>query len=316
MSRQAASTQLTRYLAGLDAALIDAPGEAREEILADVRAHAEDAVEQGRSIEEVLAALGTEADQAAQYRSELGLPSTPPPDSRRATRILQTATLLVAVLTGILVAFLVPIAGRLFGQPGTSVGDLNYDTLIGYHGAWGALLAFAPALLALLPLVLPQPARMPSAVVSATAVAILAALSFTLIGYLFVPLVVCMWSAVVVPWRVAHGLDVSASPLWRIFGGVLIALPGLLLFSGFVTGAFLLTLEPILVAVAVLVVGALFAAGVRATFYLTAALGLATMIFALFDGGLSRAPIWWAGGAWLAIGLSAIATLRPRREAA
>lgn len=159
--------QLTRYLQTLEASLADAPTSARHEILADVQAHADDALEQGRTIDKVLAALGPVQEHAAQYRSELGLPAEPPIDSRRASTILHGAAVILGILTGCFVAFLMLFSGSPFEPPRSHVNDLMMKTLVGLHGLGLALFAFIPALLAVLSLVLPQKARMPVAVANA-----------------------------------------------------------------------------------------------------------------------------------------------------
>lgn len=152
---------------------------------------------------------------------------------------------------------------------------------------------------------------MPVAVANAGTVAVLAAVTFTQIGMFYVPLAVLMWAAVVVPWRFAHGLDLARSPLWRIFGGVLIGLPGLLLISGQLTGAILLQGPSFLIPVVSIALGVLFGFGLRASYFTIAALGFAVMVLVMIDLGLLTLAIWWAGGAYLVIGLTAVATLRP-----
>jgi uncharacterized membrane protein len=91
MNAEQTQQELSRYLASLEARLSDAPGDARAEILDDERTHAADALEQGRSIEQVLGSLGEVEATAAQYRSELGLSGEPPANIERAARILHGA---------------------------------------------------------------------------------------------------------------------------------------------------------------------------------------------------------------------------------
>lgn len=311
--------KLSRYLATLEAALVDAPANARSEILEDVLAHASDALAEDRTIEQVLEALGPAEEYAAQYRNELGLPEDLPPDARRSSVLLHGATVAVGVLTGSFVAFALPNSAQPYliaemirnSMPGDPPLPLQ-QTLLAQYGPGMALLAFMPALLAVLPLVLPQKARMPVAVANAVAVGVFAAISFNSIGIFYVPLAVLMWAAVVVPWRVAHGLDIARSPLWRIFGAVLLALPGMLLMGGMITETILPEMSAVLTVAAILVLSVLFAFGLRAAFYLIAAIGFAVMALAMLSPGLLAIAFWWSGGAYLAIGLSAVATLRPR----
>lgn len=315
MNTEATPRQLERYLGALEAALADAPVAARAEILADMRAHADDALEQGRPIDEVLAALGPVPETAAQYRSELGLPETAPVVPERGAAMLHGAAVIVGVLTGWFAAFLsssfVPTARRHLDQ----LADAPSSWFAG-AGPGLEVLAFVPALLAVLPLILPRRARMPVAVANAAAVAILAAISYASFGLLYVPLAVLMWAAVVVPWRVAHGLDLVRSPLWRVFGALLLALPGLLLLGGMLSGSLGFAVPSLFVALATVLLAVLFALGVRIAYALVAAVGLVVMVLAMLQVGLLALGVWWAGGAWLAIGLSALATLRPRGEGA
>lgn len=306
--------ELTRYLRRLEVALADAPGGARDEILADVRAHATDALAEGRQIDEVINALGSIGEHANQYRAGLGLPATPPTDTRRGSVMLHGAAVVVGVLTACFVAFVAPVfipMVRGYARYTTEAAP----TLVANYGLGIALLAFIPALLAVLPLVLPQRVRMPVAVANAVVVAILAVLSFAVVGMFYVPLAALMWAAVVVPWRVANGLDLAKSPLWRVFGAVLVAAPGLLLISGLLTATAILAPGVVLIVAATIVLALLFALGVRVAYYLIAALGFAVMVLAMLSPGLLTMAFWWAGGLYLAVGLSAVATLRPRRAA-
>lgn len=349
MNTERTPQELTSYLRTLEAALADAPAEARAEILADVRAHADDALEQGRPLTEVLEALGPADEVSEQYRRELGLAGEPgrpgsfgsgiaqdPASLReavadRGARLLHFASVAVAVVTGAFVAFLLPafaVHSMSTGSGSTGSGSTGFgsstepvdmgtriQTLFDQLGAGAILLALLPALLALLPLVLPRSLRQPVAIANAVVVSLLALISGFTVGLFYVPLAVLMWAAVVVPWRVLHGLDLATSLLWRIFGGVLVCAPGLLLVSGLITGTIVFSWGTLALVLVSVVLGVLFALGWRPVYAVIALLGMTAMVLGMVDLGLLTLAVWWVGGAWLAIGLSAVATLRPRRGA-
>ncbi|MEU4637426.1 hypothetical protein AB0F90_23760, partial [Micromonospora chalcea] len=94
------------YLRALDAELSDVPSGTAEEIVADVRAHIADALDSGRSADEVLAGLGAAPDVARQAREELGLPDQDRPE--RVGRTLSLVASAVGVLIAVCVSFLLP----------------------------------------------------------------------------------------------------------------------------------------------------------------------------------------------------------------
>lgn len=284
--------ELTRYLGELEAGLLDAPRDARDEILDDVRAHVLDALDTGRPVAEVLAGLGSAEVAALQYRQALGLPRERPGDEGRALLILHAASVLVALLTACTVLFVLGFADRLGGL------------------AWAS--ALLPVVLAILPLLLPNGTRMPVVVANAVVVALLAVIGGFGFGAFYAPLALMMWAAVVVPWRIRHGLDLARSPLWRIFGGVLVAAPALLAASGQFTGTVQLGVPGAAAVVLALLLAVLFAVGWRGAYLLIAAFGLILLVLAMPDPGPLVLLVWWIGGAYLAIGLTAVATLRRR----
>lgn len=316
MNAETLPKELTRYLKRLDTALADAPAGAREEILDDVQGHVLDAIEQGRTPAEALAGLGDVDAAAGQYRAELGLPEESPANAERASRILWTAAALVGALGGWLLAFETAIAGEFFGSPRTVVSDLSARTLVERYGAFAAVLASIPMLLAVLPLVAPRRLRLHIGVTVALVLAILVALFPTTVGVSYLPLAVCAWAAVVVPWRVAHGLDLATSPLWRLFGGLLAASPGLALIGLGAIGMVRVPLEGMILALVFLLLGGLFGVGLRAGYYAVVLLGVVIMLYFCVFGMTLNPLIWWVGGMYLVIGLTAIATLRPRRRGA
>lgn len=315
MNAETLPKELTRYLRRLDAALADVPTEAREDVLDDIQSHVLDAMEQGRTPAEALAGLGDVETAASRYRTELGLPEESPVNAQRASSLLWTAAALVGVLGGWLLAFETTTTGALFGSPGTTlVSDLSARTLVDRYGMFAAVLAALPMLLAVLPLVIPRKLRLPVGVMVAVALVILVALFPTTVGISYLPLAACAWAAVVVPWRVAHGLDLSTSPLWRLFGALLAASPGLALIGLSTIGIVRVPLEGMIIAMVLLLLGGLFGAGLRAGYYAVACAGAFIMLYFCVFGLALNPLIWLVGGMYLVIGLTAVATIRPRRR--
>lgn len=302
--------ELTRYLRALEVSLFDAPPKARTEILADVRAHATDALAEGRTVDDVLASFGPVHEHAAQHRAELGLPDTPPLDARRSQGTLSGAALVIAVLTGSLVAFVFPTAPAMVRNFATYTPEVP-NTVVATYGLGAALIAFLPAVLALLPFVFPASLRTPVGVANAATVTLLTILTFGAVGKYYVPVALLMCAAVLIPWRISGTVDRSVAIFWRIAGGVFIAIPGLLYIETLIglQGSF--NWVGAVVVGVVLVFAVLFALGSRVTYYLVAATGLALMLLFAF-GGEPLIPFWWAGGVYLMVGLSAIATLHAR----
>lgn len=287
MNTQSVPAQAETYLGQLAGALADAPEAARAAALDDVRAHVEEALDSGRTVDEALAGLGPARMFAAQFRQELGLPEGHTAEASRGARILHAAAVVVAVLGGVMNVWLE-----------TAVGGLSLGL---------AVLLFIPALLAALPLVLSARLRAPVGLANAVVVTAFVVLTFGSVGAFYAPLALQLWVAVIVPWRVSKGLDLSQGLIWRVFGAVTVALPGLLLIAGMTSGS--LGWHPVTVVIAaVLIALALgFALGVRFTAPVIAVLGIVLLVAAFFDPGMLMLGVWWVGGYYLCFGLGSSA---------
>lgn len=303
------------YLGRLEQLLADLPADARASALDDVTAHIEESLESGRSVTDTVIGLGPVESFAAQYRDELRVPAAQPeiqPATLRQTGLLHLVTVGVALLSFVFAALLSPVASVSSSSSSSSGGtgtaepvEASTVTFAEAYGPGGLVLLLVPALLALLPLMLPPAWRTPVAVANAVVITGFAALGGFTIGMFFVPLAVMMWAAVIVPWRMSKGLQLANAPLWRIFGSVLIALPAMLLVSGGLSGT--VSADPPLwiMATIIVVLAVAFAIGVRATALAVAILGVAVMVFAMVEGGLLALGFWWFGGLYLACGISA-----------
>ncbi|WP_449281180.1 DUF1700 domain-containing protein [Leucobacter sp.] len=320
MTTEHRDTRITAYLRQLETRLEQVPAGPRTAILEDVSAHLDDALEAGRSADEALAALGPVEQVAEQFRTELDLVAPVPPDragsaasdrtgpaaqdrarANRAFVLLGWTSVIVALLTSYAIAMLAPVADPWSGGPA--------DGAV----AGTAVLCGAAVILSLLPLLVPRRTRLIAAVTVTVVMTALAALAGEGRGLFLVPLVVTMWAATVVPWRVEHGLDLVRAPLWRIFAGVLIALPALLAVAGVMSGSVALG-WPAAAAIALfLLLAVLFACGLRWAYSATAAAGLALLVLALVDAGMLFLAAWWAGGMLLVVGSTGIAASTIRR---
>lgn len=293
------------YLRALGDALADAPAPARAAALEDVRAHLGEALESGRSVDEALAGLGPAQAFAGQYREELALPardaatasaraaSAQAASARaadraaRSARVLYGATVVGALLTVALNVYLANVRGTM--TPG------------------GTALLFVPAVLATLPLVLPERLRVPVALANAGVITGAAFLTGFGVSTTFAPLALLLWVAAVVPWRVSKGLDLSRSPIWRVVVAVVVAAPALLTVSGILTGSFGVGPVGVAAIVGILLLALGFAVGIRTTAPVIAGLGLALMLTAFLELGMLFLGVWWAGGLYLGIGLGSLA---------
>ena len=284
------------YLEQLLGALADAPADVRAAALDDVRAHVAEALDSGRTVNEALAGLGPAQTFAAQFREELGLPEEHEADETSGARLLHVTAVVVAVLGGVMNVWLE-----------TAARDLSLGV---------AVLLFIPAVLSALPLVLPAHLRVPVGLANAVVVTAFVVLTIGGVGAFFAPLALQLWVAVIVPWRVSKGLDLSQGLMLRILGAVTVALPALLLIAGMTSGSLGWSLATAAI-VAVLIALALgFALGLRFTAWVVAALGVALLIAAFFDPGMLMLGVWWVGGYYLSFGVgSAVAWTHAARPA-
>ncbi|MFV0434393.1 MAG: HAAS signaling domain-containing protein [Leucobacter sp.] len=311
------------YLAELEVHLEGVPESTRVSILEDVRAHLADSIDAGRSEDEALTGLGPVDGVAAQFRAELGIDriaalqaaadeaeAVANAEERRARARRSFAVLgWTAFGLGVLTAV---SASLLYGRPFFGIWDEQWP--------WEAIItsvvvAAVPVIFTLLPLLLPWRMRVPAAITGAIVVTVFEITRmFTLDdrGMFFPPLVGMMWLAVVVPWLVQHGFELSRRIFWRILGGVLVSLPVLMIIQLLVSESVSVAWTGAVILMGFLVLAVLYACGVRVAYWVTGALGAAAMLFVAYDPGLLFIGFWWAGGLLLAAGVFGIAATGPR----
>jgi hypothetical protein len=271
--------------------------EQRDAVLDDVRAHFAEAADAGRSPEQAAEGLGDPATFTERVRAELG---HEPGRTDRMWRILQWLATGVAVFTAMFVTYLLPdTRGEEFGEPGFEI----------------VLLHLVPALIAVLPILVPARARR---VATMSAAIVLTVASFAVFenAYdlsFFLPTAMLAWAALIVPVIARNGRPAAA---WRITAGVLTALPASLALVGGLAGSWDVTVEIVLYTVAFLLLGVLIALGKSWAGIVLAAVGVALVIESTLDPGLLVLGVWWAGGLLLTVGVShALACARPRKTA-
>ncbi|MFE2618526.1 DUF1700 domain-containing protein [Micromonospora chalcea] len=290
------------YLRALDAELSDVPSGTAEEIVADVRAHIADALDSGRSADEILAGLGAARDVARQAREELGLPAQDRP--ARAGRTLSLVAVAVGVLIAVCVSFLLPSAVPM--EP--IQADPGEQGVLRRLGPGIALLTLLPALVAAAPLVAPARARAGVRFAGATVLTMFACAAGET-GLYYFPLALMAWAAAIVPWALRRG---AGGRWWRYLTGGFVAMPGVLVAvasaGGSVgvgwVGAALWIAGP-------LAAGALCAYGIRAGYAVTALAGALVMALAMAERGFLFAAFWLFGGLYLALGAAGYAVARP-----
>lgn len=315
------------YLRSVERMLHGIASEHRTAVLDDLRAHFADAEEAGRPVDEIIRSLGTPteiADRAVEeFSADAGAGDV---RAERAWRVLQGAAVGVAVVIGVVVAFIMPsYTGSVdtMSSDGTSTHVDTAQTLVEVNGLWIALIALVPALIALVPMVVPRRARTVTASVAVAVLTLMAIIGGFTIGGFFLPTVM-LGCAALIAWVRLRGRGFGIT--WHIIGGVLTALPvlGLLLpvFGG-MPGRYADHAEgtgpdfqvsawawPFLAAV--LALAALIAIGYRAAGWVLAGIGAIVLLGGLVSGGLLTLPIIWLGGFWLTIGLAHAVTASRR----
>ncbi|MDJ1370496.1 DUF1700 domain-containing protein [Gulosibacter molinativorax] len=307
-----------RYLTSLATELRGLPAETRGEILADVRAHIDEATESGRDIDEVLTKLGDPADVATDAREQLGGDSLRDP-AERPERMLRIAALVLAIVSAVVVSFLLPsYAIEEVGTAGDATGSTlqSASNLFESYGLGVALLPLLPAVLAVLPLVLPPRFRRAMGWVNAVLMSLFSVVGGFTLGGFFAPLALLMWAAVFVPLWLRQSRPKAFGLTVRILGAVMLITPTAFGVIGALTGTFM---DPDwrfwLAAALTFALGVLFAIRLRYADVVVAGLGAALMLLAVVDAGLLALAVWWMGGLWFVIGLSAIAArMRPARS--
>lgn len=304
---------IEKYLRELDTALDGISQDVRRTIVDDLRAHAADALEEGRDPAAVVAALGTPAEVARETREALGIADTGPAldTASRAGRMLHWCALTLAVVTAVFASFLLPLYETAETvNDGDSLEQTIYTsaTLFEQMGIGVGLLPLIPAALTLLPLLLPVRWRgIAGWAVAGLTVVFAFATGFS-IGAFYAPLALLLGAAMLVPLWIRRGRRPVSGRVWRVVGALFLAFPATVALGGLVTGSVQDAAPPLWIAfIAVLLIAVLFALRLPYLDALVALLGVALMLLGIFDGGMLLIAVWWAGGLWLGIGLSGIA---------
>lgn len=303
------------YLHAVERMLRGIAPEHRATVLDDLRGHFADAEEAGRPIEETIRALGAPQEIADRAREEFGAEDSRAEVTRAefAWRVLQGTAVGLAVVIGVVVAFLMPsYTGSIdsTSSDGTSTHVDTVRTLVEVNGLWVALIALVPALIAVIPLLVPRRARVATSTGAGALLTVMAVIGGFTIGGFFLPTVLLTWAALIVWWRLrSRGFGAG----WRITGAVLTVLPLLYLLANLLIGSFWLSAWawPFLIVMVLLAV--LIGLGYRAAGWVLTAIGLVILLAGLFSGGFLTLLAVWLGGWWLTIGLAhaVTATTRP-----
>ncbi|MDT0157874.1 DUF1700 domain-containing protein [Microbacterium sp. ARD32] len=295
-----------RMLRGIDA-------EHRTAVLEDLRGHFADAEDAGRPVDEIIRGLGAPREIADRAVEEFGADAGAT-DARaeRAWRVLQGAAVALAVVIGVVAAFIMPSFR-------TDRGDL---TLFEMEGLWLALLPLAPVLAVAIPLVVSRAARTALTLISIMLQLMVSAILWLQFGGLFLPSVALTIAALTV-W---HGMRARGFGLaWRILGAVLTIGPFVGLFA--LHGDFLpLSRMPRryadysavdgggpsigidaagwLIAGGIIILAVLMVIGIRWAGWALGAAGLVLLLGGLLSGALLTLLLVWLGGLWLTIGLA------------
>lgn len=220
-------------------------------------------------------------------------------EARQRGVLLHGTAAALALFAGVYVAFLMPL-------PVLIDGDAVIATLAAVGGFGAVLISFLPALLALMPLAVAEQTRQTLAVANAGVVTVLAVLVGLELGLYFAAAALMLWLTVVVPWRYRRGIASGQYVQWRIFGALVVALPAALILTSLASGTFETNVPSVLIGVGLAVLGVLFGFGSRVTYYIVVAVGIAALVLTMVYPGLIAAAVWWIGGLYIAVGMTAI----------
>lgn len=315
------------YLRSVERMLHGIRSEHRASVLDDLRGHFADAEEAGRPVDETIRGLGTPRQIAERAVEEFGADADAV--SEQAWRLLQGAAIGMAVLIGVVAAFVLPSTTYVSqgGLDGTEV-MIPSSTPFEDLGLAVALIVLIPAVLAAIPMIVPRRSRTLAAAVCAAVLTGASLVGGFMLGSFFLPVAMLAWAALIV-WHVLRGRGFGLG--WRIAGAALTALPmlGLLSLFGFPflggmprryadysegagpslgleAGGWLIGL--IVVALAVLI-----AVGWRWPGWTLAVIGFVVMAGGLLSGQLVTLLGIWLGGLWLTVGLAHAVSARRGR---
>lgn len=298
------------YLRSVERMLRGIAPEHRTAVLDDLRGHFADAQDAGRPVDEIVRGLGTPQEIADRAVEEFAADAAAGADrAESAWRVLQGTAVVVALVIGVVVAFILPSHTIATSDGGVSV--LHHVTVFHNDGLWVALLALVPALVALVPMVVPRRARTAAASVATVVLTLMALVGGFTLGGFFLPTVMLTWAALIV-WVRLRGSGFGGPA--RITGGALTIAPTLLLLAGTGTGgAFDINAWAWPVLGAIVVLAVLIGLGIRSAGWLLAVVGIVILIGGLASGELLTLLVIWLGGWWLTIGLAHAVSASRRR---
>ncbi|MFD5225971.1 hypothetical protein ACFWHT_10170 [Microbacterium sp. NPDC058342] len=299
------------YLRSVERMLNGIAPEHRAAVIDDLRAHFADADEAGRPVEDTIRGLGSPIEIAERAAEEFAADAAAVDvRAERAWRMLQGAAVVLAVVIGVVAAFI---------MPSYTTGD-GTSTLVAVNGLWVALIALVPALVALVPFVVPRRARVITSVVAGVLLTAMVLIGGFTLGGFFLPTVLLAWTALIVWTRMRRGSVFGLG--WRIAGGVLTALPVLAFLAPVFGGmpgryadggsAFELSAWAWPFFAALLALAVLMTIGYRAAGWAVTAIGAIVLLVGLVSGQLLTLLFVWLGGWWLTIGLAHAVTASRR----
>ena len=315
------TTSVEHYLTAVSLELAGAPSTARAAVLDDLRAHIEDALEAGRPLDTVLAGLGDPHTVAADYLKQAGLV----PTASRLSWWYDLITLLVAILA--MVIGVVEAARDTMPGVDPDTGLPMEESMLGAYNGLGVLVLTLVPVLAIAALLFVPLARR-------NLLRLILAGVFT-VGLLYRTLV---WSANDVFYAVISALTVDPAVVFALWGGVFLAIwlrssrpralaltlrliaAAVLIYVGALglgaAGGFTADAIPSLIlSGAWIVVGVLFAFGIRWGYLLGAVLAAVVMIMALISTSPFAMLNWVAASVALVMSLTAWFGTAPRLRA-
>src|SRR5690606_23331689 len=153
--------------------------------------------------------------------------------AERAWRVLQGAAVAVALVTGIVVAFILPSYGFSSSDSVTPDGphtaEPSAGTIFQQLGLAMALVALVPALVAAAPLAVPRRARAATGSVAAAVLTLMALVGGFTLGGFFLPVVLLSWASLIV-WVRLRGAGFGGPA--RITGRTVARAPSALPLAG------------------------------------------------------------------------------------
>lgn len=246
-----------------------------------------------------------------------------PEGGARAAWLLGLAALLLAVVTAVVFMVLVPLYNTATvieenaetGRPELILPepDSSSATLVEAVGWAGALVTLVPAVLLLVPLLVPERLRSAARVGAGVVLTAFVLLGIATIGAFFVPTLVLAWAAVLAPGTCEA--SESGRRAWRVVGALLIVASVIAL--EFSVGMGTVEIDPfaVVLGAASIVVAVGFGLGRTWAYVASAVGGAVLLVLAAASESMLMLAFWLAGGFWLAFGIAALAVRTARPDA-